>query len=113
MLDFAQEHALCLGAKMFIILHTFNCFLFLEIGMKNVALHKPANQTHTYVDPGVSKAWVAGRAVDDCLLRDPYTPPYCCSVTLADNNNYWHLNLQDEYHVQRIVIYGRTDSKLS
>ena len=79
--------------------------------MKNVALHKPANQSYTYVDPGNSEAWVAGRAVDDCLIRNPYTPPYCCSATLADTNNYWHLNLQDEYQVQRIVIYGRTESK--
>ena len=80
--------------------------------MKNVALHKPANQTYTYTDPGNSKAWVASKAVDDCLNRNPFRHPYCCSATLADSNNYWHLNLQDEYQVQRIVIYGITDSKL-
>ena len=97
---------------MFIILHPFYCFLLLEIGLKNVALHKPANQSYTYVDLDDSKTWEAGRAVDDCLIRDPYTPPYCCSATVSNSNNYWHLNLQDEYQVQRIVIYGRNDCKL-
>ena len=81
--------------------------------MKNVALHKPATQSYTYVEPGLSKAWEAGRAVDDCLIRNPYIYPHCCSATVAEHNNYWHLNLEDEYQVQRIVVYGRTDSKLS
>ena len=81
--------------------------------MKNVALHQSANQSLTYEEETHnSKAWVAGRAVDDCLTRNPYTAPYCCSATVADTDNYWHLSLQDQYQVQRIVIYGRTDGTL-
>ena len=81
--------------------------------MKNVALNQPANQTFAYTDPnGDSNTWVADRAVDDCLIQDPYTSPYCCSATVAGTDNYWHLNLQDDYQVQRIVIYGRTKCKL-
>ena len=108
-MNICSRHALYLGVKTSILYG----FLFLENGLKNVALHKQANQSNTWVDTGhPSKAWVAGRAVDDCLTRNPYTAPYCCSATVADTDNYWHLNLEDKYQVQRIVIYGRTDGKL-
>ena len=80
--------------------------------MKNVALHKPANQSHTWNETVEHSRveWVAKRAVDDCLIRDFYKYPYCCSATVNKTNNYWHVNLEDEYQVQRIVIYGRHDN---
>ena len=80
--------------------------LFLETGMKNVALHKPANQSYPFTDDQFT--WTADKAVDGCLLRNPYKGR-CCSCTGSFIDNYWHLNLKDTYQVQRIDIYGRND----
>lgn len=72
-----------------------------------MAKDKPTEQAGTY--------WPAGRAVDGCLLRDMPDTQNCCSasnVTVAQKTtNYWKLNLQEQFEVQQVDIYGRHDSK--
>ena len=52
--------------------------------------------------------WTADKAVDGCLLRDDPDTQQCCSCSEgAGTDNFWRVDLGQQYTVNDIVIYGR------
>ena len=71
----------------------------------NIALHKPAMQSSTYVYP---VSVVAANAVDgstDGLIDNGH-----CSHTGRDNEPWWAVDLGARYYVFKIVITNRQDA---
>ena len=82
--------------------------LFFIFTGENVALNKPATQFSTL---DYFFFWTADKAVDGCLLRDDPDNQQCCSATEGGFENFWTVDLQEQYLVYRIVVTGRLAGK--
>ena len=52
--------------------------------------------------------WTANKSVDGDLRRDNPDTDRSCSANVGSGiNNYWRVDLSQQYYVESIVIYGR------
>ncbi|KAK3093092.1 hypothetical protein FSP39_010984 [Pinctada imbricata] len=85
----------------FMIIIMIIYFFFTE-PLRNLALHKPANQSSTHSDVA---SYGAFRAVDG--IRQAYwVPPYCTHTT-DEHNPFWYVDLGEQHEISRVEIVNR------
>ncbi|XP_018431434.1 PREDICTED: fucolectin-like [Nanorana parkeri] len=71
----------------------------------NIARSGEATQSSTFLYPGISSA--AGNAIDG--VKDQNWWHGFCTLTYADWQPWWRLDLKERQSVYVIVVYGRSD----
>ena len=81
-----------------------NKLTYFSLAGANVALNKTATQ---FSDLDYIFFWTADKAVDGCSLRDDPDNQECCSATQGGMENFWTVDLEQQYLVNRIAITAR------
>ena len=74
----------------------------------NVAVNKTAS--HLSSLNFADFLWTADKAVDGCTNQSDPDGAKCCSASEGVGaSNYWKVDLEEQYSVGLIIIYGRND----
>ncbi|XP_025108286.1 multiple epidermal growth factor-like domains protein 11 [Pomacea canaliculata] len=97
-------------------LSVFTQILTLSVGqnlhMKNIALHKPCNISSRHVTLAHSITGDCSAVINgdtETVLNTESNPTNCINTKLTDNSPFWWVDLGQEFIINKISIYGRTD----